>query len=40
MAATTKVSPNITMQIAEMISPSRMFLIAKRLFMTGAKNSH
>ena len=40
MAATMNVRPNITMQIAEMISPSRMFFIAKRRFMVGAKNSH
>ena len=30
----------MTMQIPEMTSPRRMFLIAKRLFMTGAKNTH
>jgi hypothetical protein len=38
-AATTKVMPNMNMQIAPTIRPVRMFLFARRLVIMGAKNT-
>lgn len=37
MAATTKVIPNMNMQIAPMISPVRMFLSARRRVIMGSE---
>ena len=38
-AATTKVMPNMNMQIAHTISPVRMFLRARRRVIIGGKNT-
>jgi len=39
MAATTKVRPNMSMQIPPTISPVRMFFFAKRLVIISEKNT-
>jgi hypothetical protein len=39
MAATTKVIPNMNMQMPDTINPVRMFLRARRRFIIAAENT-